>query len=210
MHVHRSISFLSGFDDVEHLTRHRTGSGHQRQREAEALKSGDIAKQRELAEQTRLREEAAQKQAELIRQREAEAKKSGDVAKQQELAALTRQREEAAQRQAELTRQREAEAKKQAQYYLDAIEAEYRPVVPASFSYAGFQRIQPDGAIQQVTWTVDASGYATTQASRHREDVRLAPTYAEKRFNERISNFLAFDAILTGRQSEQKRAKARA
>jgi TPR repeat protein len=45
-----------------------------RQREADALKAGDSARQRELAEQLKLREAEAKKQAELTRQREAEAK----------------------------------------------------------------------------------------------------------------------------------------
>jgi TPR repeat protein len=53
-----------------------------RRREAEAQKSGDVVKQRELAELTRQREAAAQQQAELTRQREAEAKKQAEAADQ--------------------------------------------------------------------------------------------------------------------------------
>jgi serine/threonine-protein kinase len=45
-----------------------------RQREADARKAGDLARQRELAEQVKQREAEAKKQADLTRQREAEAK----------------------------------------------------------------------------------------------------------------------------------------
>lgn len=47
-----------------------------RQAEAEAKASGDIEKQKQLAEQTRLREAELQKQADLVKQREEEAKKA--------------------------------------------------------------------------------------------------------------------------------------
>ncbi len=47
-----------------------------RQAEAEAKASGDVEKQKQLAEQTRLREAELQKQADLVKQREEEAKKA--------------------------------------------------------------------------------------------------------------------------------------
>jgi serine/threonine-protein kinase len=61
-----------------------------REREAEALKSGDVAKQRELAIQVKQREEESAKQAALTRQREEDAKRQAAAAEQrrQELARL--------------------------------------------------------------------------------------------------------------------------
>lgn len=47
-----------------------------RQAEADAKASGDVEKQKQLAEQTRLREAELQKQADLVKQREEEAKKA--------------------------------------------------------------------------------------------------------------------------------------
>ena len=52
-----------------------------RAQEAAAKASGDVDKQRQLAEQTRLREAEMQKQAELIKQREAEAQKQAELNK---------------------------------------------------------------------------------------------------------------------------------
>src|SRR6185312_12778167 len=64
-----------------------------REQAAEAAKAGDVAKQRELAEQVRRQEAEAAKQAELTRQREAEQKKL-----EQRRAELARQAETAPKR----------------------------------------------------------------------------------------------------------------
>jgi hypothetical protein len=68
-----------------------------------------------------------------------------------------------------------------ANYYLDTLQREYQWDTPATVGYAGFKAIQPDGAIQQVTWTVDENGAATTRASRNREEPVIAIPYEEQR-----------------------------
>lgn len=52
---------------------------------------------------------------------------------------------------------------------------------PQSFEYIGLVFIDMDGAIQQLTWTVDANGQATTQANRNKEDLVNTPSYAEQK-----------------------------
>jgi serine/threonine-protein kinase len=87
-----------------------------RRREEEAKKSGDLAKQKALAEETRQREAEARKQAEVTKQRETEAKKQADLAQRQKDDLARRQQEADARKQAELERQRrDAEAKKLAE-----------------------------------------------------------------------------------------------
>lgn len=60
-------------------------------------------------------------------------------------------------------------------------EAQYSLILP----------ISPDGAIQQVTWTVGASG-ATTRASRNMEHHR--PRFQERRQKEFVYQFMELDA----------------
>lgn len=74
-----------------------------------------------------------------------------------------------------------------AQHYLNLLQAEYQLLDPATVAYAGFAPIEPDGAIQQVTWQVDSAGYATTRASRNRENPTIAMTYKEKRLIEDLA-----------------------
>jgi len=77
------------------------------------------------------------------------------------------------------------EVKEVADYYLDAAEAEYSLQRPGSGAYTGLLRISPDGAIRQVTWQIARDGFATTSASRNKEELRTAPSYKERRFQER-------------------------
>lgn len=101
------------------------------------------------------------------------------------------------------------EVRKAADHYLDITEREYQLSAPGSVSYAGFKPIGVDGAIQQVTWTVDTQGYATTRISRNKEEVVLAPTYKERRFLERLQGVLK-EQGLTKRQEQELAAKAQA
>jgi hypothetical protein len=101
------------------------------------------------------------------------------------------------------------EVYKQLVYYLDVIEAEYQDTEPASVTYAGFKWIVPDGAIQQVTWTVAADGAAITHASRQKEEVLIAPTYGERRMLDQIQEALD-EAKQTARQKKKKGEKAQA
>lgn len=102
-----------------------------------------------------------------------------------------------------------AEIAPQADYYLDLAAAEYQPRDPATVSYDGFVPIVPDGAIQQVTWSVGADGRATTAASRNSENVLLAPTYDEQRLQEATQAALV-EARKTSRQKARDREKGRA
>jgi hypothetical protein len=53
---------------------------------------------------------------------------------------------------------------------------------PQSFEYPGLRFDQElDGAIQQITWTVDGGGKATTQCNRNKEDLVNTPSYEEQK-----------------------------
>jgi len=101
------------------------------------------------------------------------------------------------------------EVDRQAKYYLDAAQREYEFNSPASVSYAGFRAINVDGAIQQVTWSVNDDGYAITRASRNREELLIVPTYKERRQFERLREALRKDRE-TERQKDEKQKKGRA
>ncbi len=76
--------------------------------------------------------------------------------------------------------------KKIANYYLDDHAIEYNPEESASVTYAGLKRLQPDGAVKQVGWSIQG-GRGTTQATRNREELTLSVPYHEKRFLERVA-----------------------
>ena len=67
-----------------------------------------------------------------------------------------------------------------ASYYLSEARATYLPKESLETSYAAIVPINPDGVIQQVSWSVGLSG-ATTKASKNSEfDLRL-PSHSERR-----------------------------
>ena len=100
-----------------------------------------------------------------------------------------------------------AEVEKFAAYYLDGAARSLQTTFPAMRTYAGFKPIMPDGAIQQVTWSVDAQGFATTTASRQLEWNRTsAPEFKEHQFNQKITAALA---KLEQRPKEGKRGFSR-
>jgi hypothetical protein len=101
------------------------------------------------------------------------------------------------------------EVKDQAKYYLDATEREYQLSMPQSVSLAGLKPISPDGAIQQVTWTISEEGFATTQIARNKEEALVAPSYKEKRFIERLK-VEEQKQHETERQRNRRREKAQA
>jgi hypothetical protein len=87
------------------------------------------------------------------------------------------------------------EADGEADYYLDALEREYKQVDrTADVQYAGLVDICPDGAVQQVSWRVGDGGPAVTRASRNTEANFYVPSYAEKRRRERAER----DRRITG------------
>lgn len=84
----------------------------------------------------------------------------------------------------------DTELKREADYYLDAATAEYRGTETNQITYAGIEAIEPDGAIQQVSWSVGEAG-ATTTASRNTESSLVVPSYAERRRQEQAAEVAA-------------------
>ncbi len=93
-----------------------------------------------------------------------------------------------------------AKLEKQANYYLDAIAAEYQTKLSGSITYPGFIKIDLDGAVQQVSWVIDSNGYAYTRASRNKEEGYATANYSERRLFEIL-------AESKGRLTESDRTK---
>jgi hypothetical protein len=72
------------------------------------------------------------------------------------------------------------EVDRKAKYYIESEAEALKPKTNADTSYPYIRKIDPDGAICQVTWTVGTGG-ATTQASRNNEFNLSIPSYAERR-----------------------------
>jgi hypothetical protein len=68
---------------------------------------------------------------------------------------------------------------------LAAVDLEYQTTNPQDRTYMGLAGISPDGAIQQVTWSVGPQG-ATTRASRNNEWNPAVPAFRERRQFERL------------------------
>jgi hypothetical protein len=71
-------------------------------------------------------------------------------------------------------------------YYLNAAMLEYQTTFPQDTTYGGIVPISPDGAIQQVSWTVGVQGGAITRASRNSEFSLHTVPYRERRMLERL------------------------
>ena len=79
---------------------------------------------------------------------------------------------------------------KQADHYLDEAEKAFQTRTPASVTYTGIRPVELDGAIQQVTFSIDETG-TRTRASRDLEELNPAATsYKERRLNQRVKEFL--------------------
>lgn len=80
-----------------------------------------------------------------------------------------------------------------ADYYLNAVSYEYQLPTPQDITYLNVLPISPDGAIQQVTWTVDATSGCGTRASRNTEWNPIVPAFRERLMLARmavLSNFM--------------------
>lgn len=88
----------------------------------------------------------------------------------------------------------EVEFTTQAKHYLDAKQKEYDLQDFASATYPGFKPINPDGALQQVSWEVTDRGFAFTRASRNKEEVFAGVSYTERRLFEKTKALLEEDA----------------
>jgi hypothetical protein len=89
-----------------------------------------------------------------------------------------------------------------AAHYLNAEELKYQPRDPASATYAGWLPWIPDGAIQQITWSLTGTG-AVTRVSRNREEPVLGLSYDEQRLYQQLRGKLA--APDTSRADADKR-----
>jgi hypothetical protein len=79
----------------------------------------------------------------------------------------------------------EAELNTLSQYYSAGRLAQYVTQSGASGKYVGLQSINPDGAIQQVTWEIGGGG-CFTSASRLYEPSPYVPPYKERRVNDML------------------------
>ena len=82
------------------------------------------------------------------------------------------------------------EVEKEANYYLDAAEAELQTLRQGNVTYAGIIPISPDGTIQQVAWASGPDG-AVTQAGYNSEFSLVVPSWAERRQIERARAYNA-------------------
>lgn len=87
-----------------------------------------------------------------------------------------------------------------ANYYLTAADQQYRIEASSERTYAGIFPINPDGAIQQVTWSV-GGGPATTRASRNTEHSIYVPNFPDRRRREQLNNFWALRQARAGSSS---------
>lgn len=63
--------------------------------------------------------------------------------------------------------------------------AAYQTPLPQEIAYAGLIELSPDGAIQQVTWSIGPGG-TTSRASRNDEFTVVAPSFEQRRVQERL------------------------
>ena len=77
-----------------------------------------------------------------------------------------------------------------ADYYLNAANRKYEIGAAADRTYAGIVPLDPDGAIQQVTWSVGGGQPATTRASRNCEHAHYLPAFPERRKVEENRRFV--------------------
>jgi hypothetical protein len=95
-----------------------------------------------------------------------------------------------------------AEYEKIANHYLNQAELQYATRDPCAAGYAGLLPVVPDGAIQQITWSITESG-ATTRVSRNREEPVLGLTYDEQRLYQQLRSKISDDAP-TSREASDK------
>ncbi len=77
------------------------------------------------------------------------------------------------------------DAKPRAKHYLDGMAGKYKLVGGEMRQYIGIMEIEPDGYIQQVSWSVGLGG-ATTTASANSEHDPFTPSYADRRRKENL------------------------
>lgn len=78
----------------------------------------------------------------------------------------------------------------EAGFYLAQEAQQFQVTNQATAVYAGMQLQALDGAVHQVTYTVDDAGFMTTSLSRSRENYLVRQTYAERRRQEAVRAIL--------------------
>jgi hypothetical protein len=98
------------------------------------------------------------------------------------------------------------EADKLADFYLSTAVQEYLTYPADTAPYVGIQRIDPDGAIEQVTWSVVMGQGASTEASRGFEHNLNVPSYkqAQEMRNRRTVEHLAKLAVAEDKRKLKK------
>lgn len=87
-----------------------------------------------------------------------------------------------------------AEVRAAAAVVADAEARKYQVSEATTRTYAGILTVDPDGGVQEVTWTI-GGGPPTTTVSVNTEHANWLPSYAERRRNERQLGFLTEDWI---------------
>ena len=80
------------------------------------------------------------------------------------------------------------EVDKESDYYLRGAALHYQTTTPEEVHYVGILPLNPDGAIQSVTWSVSNTNGATTTAARNDEFTftQGLPSYRERRLLEKL------------------------
>jgi hypothetical protein len=84
-----------------------------------------------------------------------------------------------------------------ATYYLQAVAAQYQPVDSLDVPYVGIVPIQVDGAIHQVTYSIQSGdgGSCLTRASRNTEHSHYIPKYERRR--DKVANKAVGDRVIS-------------
>jgi hypothetical protein len=105
----------------------------------------------------------------------------------------------------EIVSDNESEVEDKLQYYLDAELAKLQGAQPSKGTYSGFQPIELDGAIAQVTYSIDDSGYTSTTASRNTEHSETTPTLEVRNRNAKLLQTLKdMDLMTKAGRKDQK------
>jgi hypothetical protein len=85
-----------------------------------------------------------------------------------------------------ITSDNESQVDSELQYYMQAELAKMQNLQPSKGTYSGFQPIELDGAIAQVSYAIEGSGYTTTVASRNTEHSETTPSLEVRNRNAKL------------------------
>lgn len=94
---------------------------------------------------------------------------------------------------------------KAAKFYLDQEQRQYQVQTPCAVEWPGIRKIDPDGAVQQITWQITDKG-ASTRASRNREEKILGITLEEQRLRQQTADRLKEDNSARGIADKQRKS----